>query len=73
MHHEELWAGDAFKARLFRTVLTPALYRTVALARRADIAPTQAAKAFTETLLSFIGNLDVGGGLAADIQVLHRR
>jgi DNA-binding transcriptional LysR family regulator len=61
------------RPRLRRTVLTPALYRTVALARRADIAPTQAAKAFTETLLSFIGNLDVGGGLAADIQVLHRR
>jgi DNA-binding transcriptional LysR family regulator len=64
----------AGRPRLRRTVLTPALYRTVALARRADIAPTQAANAFTDTLLSFIGDIvGAAGGLAADVQVLRRR
>jgi DNA-binding transcriptional LysR family regulator len=61
------------RPRLRRTVLTPALYRTVALARRADIAPIQAAQAFTETLLSFISDLGAFGGMAADVQVLTRR
>jgi DNA-binding transcriptional LysR family regulator len=63
----------AGRPRLRRTVLTPALYRTVALARRADIAPTQAAQAFTDTLLSFIGDIRAVSGLATDVQVLHRR
>ncbi len=37
----------AGRPRLRRTVLTPPLYRTVALARRADLAPTHAMRAFT--------------------------
>jgi DNA-binding transcriptional LysR family regulator len=61
------------RPRLRRTVLTPALYRTVALARRADLTPPHATQAFTETLLSFIGDTTATGGLAAaDVQVLHR-
>jgi DNA-binding transcriptional LysR family regulator len=60
------------RPRLRRTVLTPALYRTVALARRTDLSPIPAAQAFTDTLLSFIGDIGAAGGLAADVQVLHR-
>ncbi|HEV7471954.1 MAG: transcriptional regulator, LysR family [Pseudonocardia sp.] len=62
----------AGRPRLRRTVLTPPLYRTVALARRADIAPTQATQAFTDTLLGFIGEIGPTGGLSADVHVLHR-
>jgi DNA-binding transcriptional LysR family regulator len=62
----------AGRPRLRRTVLTPALYRTVALARRADLAPTQAAQAFTETFLGFIGDAGATEGLTTDVQVLHR-
>jgi hypothetical protein len=53
-------------------VLTPPLYRTVAIARRADIAPIQAAQAFTDTLLSFLGDIAATGGLSPDVQILHR-
>jgi DNA-binding transcriptional LysR family regulator len=60
------------RPRLRRTVLTPPLYRTVAIARRADIAPIQAAQAFTDTLLSFLGDVAAGGGLSSDVQILHR-
>ena len=38
----------AGRPRLLRTALTPALYRTVALARRADLVPSQAAQAFCD-------------------------
>ncbi|GEL18508.1 LysR family transcriptional regulator [Pseudonocardia asaccharolytica] len=62
----------AGRPRLRRTVLTPPLYRTVALARRADIAATHAAEAFCATMLSFIGDVAASGGLSADVQVLHR-
>ncbi|MCW0213167.1 MAG: LysR substrate-binding domain-containing protein [Pseudonocardia sp.] len=62
----------AGRPRLRRTVLTPPLYRTVALARLADIVPTQATQAFTDTLLEFIGEVAATGGLSADVQVLHR-
>jgi DNA-binding transcriptional LysR family regulator len=62
----------AGRPRLRRTVLTPPLYRTVALARRADIAPSQATQAFTDTLLGFIGEIGATGGLSADVQVLLR-
>ncbi|MCO1660855.1 LysR family transcriptional regulator [Pseudonocardia humida] len=60
------------RPRLRRTVLTPALYRTVALARRADLKPTHAVRAFQETLLSFLAELSAGSGLPGDVQVLHR-
>ena len=60
------------RPRLRRTVLTPALYRTVALARRADLTPTHAVRAFQETLLSFLAELSAGSGLPGDVQVLHR-
>jgi DNA-binding transcriptional LysR family regulator len=62
----------AGRPRLRRTVLTPPLYRTVALARRTDIAPTHAAQAFIDTLLTYIGSVAATGGLSADVQVLHR-
>jgi DNA-binding transcriptional LysR family regulator len=63
----------AGRPRLRRTVLTPPLYRTVAIARRADIAPTQVTRAFTDTLLSFLSDgAPTGGGVAVDVQVLHR-
>jgi DNA-binding transcriptional LysR family regulator len=62
----------AGRPRLRRTVLTPPLYRTVAIARRADTAPIQAAQAFTDTLLSFVGDIAAATGPAADVQVLHR-
>ena len=42
---------------LRRTVLTPPLYRTVALARRADLAPSHAVRAFQDTLLGFLAAL----------------
>jgi DNA-binding transcriptional LysR family regulator len=62
----------AGRPRLRRTVLTPPLYRTVALARRTDVAPTHAAQAFIDTLLAFVSTVDATGGLTADVQVLHR-
>lgn len=61
----------AGRPRLRRTVLTPALYRTVALARRADLVPTHAMRAFRETLLSFLADLSAGGGFPGDVQVLR--
>jgi DNA-binding transcriptional LysR family regulator len=61
----------AGRPRLRRTVLTPPLYRTVALARRADLAPTQAMRAFTDTLLSFLGVLSAGDGFTGDVQVIR--
>jgi DNA-binding transcriptional LysR family regulator len=57
---------------LRRTVLTPALYRTVALARRADVTPTHAVQAFRDTLLAFLGERSTLGGLPGDVQVLRR-
>lgn len=62
----------AGRPRLRRTLLTPSLYRTVALARRADVAPTQAAVAFTDSLLGYIAEVGRTGDLSADVQVLHR-
>jgi DNA-binding transcriptional LysR family regulator len=62
----------AGRPRLRRTVLTPPLYRTVALARRADLAPTHAMRAFRNTLLSFLGVISAGDGFSGDVQVLRR-
>lgn len=62
----------AGRPRLRRTVLTPALYRTVALARRADLTPTHAVRAFRDTLLGFLAELSAGGGFPGDVQVLRR-
>jgi DNA-binding transcriptional LysR family regulator len=62
----------ANRPRLRRTVLTPPLYRTVALARRADLVPTHAVRAFRDTLLSFLADLSAGGGFLGDVQVLRR-
>ncbi len=45
---------------------------TVALARRADLVPSQAVQAFCETLLEFLGELAEVGGLVGDVQVLAR-
>jgi DNA-binding transcriptional LysR family regulator len=55
---------------LRRTALTPALYRTVALARRADLVPSQAVQAFRETLLRRLAELSAEGGFVGDVQVL---
>jgi hypothetical protein len=52
--------------------LNPPLYRTVALARRADLAPSQAVQAFGDTLMEFLGELSEVGGLVGDLQVLAR-
>ena len=60
----------AGRPRLRRTALTPPLYRTVALARRADLVPSQAVDAFCETLLRFLGELSSTGGFVGDVQVL---
>jgi DNA-binding transcriptional LysR family regulator len=60
----------AGRPRLRRTALTPALYRTVALARRADLVPSQAVQAFSETLLRSLGELSATGGFVGDVQVL---
>jgi DNA-binding transcriptional LysR family regulator len=57
---------------LRRTVLTPALYRTVALASRADLRPSQATGAFRATLLGFLAELSAVGGFPGDVQVLSR-
>lgn len=62
----------AGRPRLRRTVLTPPLYRTVALARRADLVPTHAMAAFRDTLLAFLADLAAGGGFPGDVQVLGR-
>lgn len=62
----------AGRPRLRRTALTPPLYRTVALAQRADITPTPATRAFCDTLLTFLADADVIGSLATDVHVLHR-
>lgn len=57
---------------LRRTVLTPPLFRTVALAGRADLTPSHAVEAFRATLLSFLADLSAGIGFPGDVQVLHR-
>ena len=62
----------AGRPRLRRTALNPPLYRTVALARRADLTPSQAVQAFCETLLEFLGELSEVGGPVGDVQVLAR-
>jgi len=62
----------AGRPRLRRTALNPPLYRTVALARRADLTPSQAVQAFCETLLAFLGELSEVGGMVGDVQVLAR-
>jgi len=62
----------AGRPRLRRTTLTPPLYRTVALARRAEVGPTHATAAFDEVLLSFLRALPASGRLDADITVLRR-
>jgi DNA-binding transcriptional LysR family regulator len=51
----------AGRPRLRRTALTPPLYRTVALAHRADVTPSHAVRAFRATLLSFLGELAAAG------------
>jgi DNA-binding transcriptional LysR family regulator len=61
----------AGRPRLRRTVLTPPLFRTVALARRADLVPTHAMRAFRATLLSFLAVLSAGDGFTGDVQVLR--
>jgi DNA-binding transcriptional LysR family regulator len=66
---DQVFAG---RPRLRRTVLTPPLYRTVALARRADLAPTHAVRAFRDTLLAFLADLSAAGGFPGDVQVLRR-
>jgi DNA-binding transcriptional LysR family regulator len=53
---------------LRRTVLSPPLYRTVALARRADLAPSHAMRAFHDTLLAFLA--EPSTELPGDVQVL---
>jgi DNA-binding transcriptional LysR family regulator len=58
------------RPRLLRTALTPALYRTVALARRADLVPSQAAQAFCATLLEHLRELSATGAFVGDVQVL---
>ena len=60
----------AGRPRLRRTVLNPALYRTVALARRTDIAPAPAVIAFADTLVGHLADDPVRS--AGDVQVLHR-
>jgi DNA-binding transcriptional LysR family regulator len=60
----------AGRPRLRRTALTPPLYRTVALARRVDLVPSQAVQAFCATLLRFLGELSALGGFVGDVQVL---
>jgi DNA-binding transcriptional LysR family regulator len=55
---------------LRRTALNPPLYRTVALARRVDLVPSQAVTTFCETLLRFLGELSATGGFVGDVQVL---
>ena len=58
---------------LRRTSLTPALYRTVALARRVDVVPSHAVQAFSTTLLECLGELSATGGFVGDVQVLRGR
>ncbi|MFC4945586.1 LysR family transcriptional regulator [Pseudonocardia sp. GCM10023141] len=62
----------AGRPRLRRTVLTPPMYRTVGLARRADLAPSHAVRAFRDTLLGFLADLSAAGGFPGDVQVLRR-
>ncbi|WP_281689678.1 LysR family transcriptional regulator [Pseudonocardia thermophila] len=63
----------AGRPRLRRTVLNPPVYRTVALARRADLTPSHATTAFRRTLLDFLGDLTAAGGFAGEVLVLPRR
>jgi DNA-binding transcriptional LysR family regulator len=60
----------AGRPRLRRTALTPAIYRTVALVRRADLVPSQAVQAFHATLLRLLGELSADRGFVGDVQVL---
>lgn len=63
----------AGRPRLRRTALTPPLYRTVALARRADLVPSQAVQAFADTLLRSLGELAGDGGFVGDVRLLGAR
>jgi DNA-binding transcriptional LysR family regulator len=55
----------AGRKRLYAKALTPALHRTVTLAHRTDVPPTNAARAFRAMLLDFLAetNLPDGVGL----------
>src|SRR6185312_12111259 len=55
----------AGRPRLRRTVLNPALYRTVALARRSDITPPPAVTAFADTLVEHLADGGVQDGTAS--------
>jgi DNA-binding transcriptional LysR family regulator len=46
----------------------PGLQRTIALAHRKDVHPTHAARAFHETLLSFLEDAEADGGLPPGVQ-----
>jgi DNA-binding transcriptional LysR family regulator len=63
----------AARPQLRRTALSPPLYRTVALGRRADLVPSHAVQSFCETLLRFLGELSAAGGFVGDVQVLGHR
>ncbi|GAA5171803.1 LysR substrate-binding domain-containing protein [Pseudonocardia eucalypti] len=63
----------AGRPRLRRTTLLPPLYRTVALAQRADVATTHAALAFHDMLLSYVRTMPAIGSVDADVTVLHRQ
>jgi DNA-binding transcriptional LysR family regulator len=46
----------------------PGLRRTIALAHRKDVQPTHAARAFHETLLTFLAEMAAGGGLPPGVE-----
>jgi DNA-binding transcriptional LysR family regulator len=60
------------RPRLRRTALNPPLYRTVALAERAELVPSHAVQEFRTTLLRFLADLSATGGFTGDVQVLGR-
>lgn len=55
---------------LRRTVLTPPLFRTVALARRAELTPSPAVQAFRSTLWEMLATLSASAALPGDVHVL---
>lgn len=51
---------------------TPNLRRTIALAHRTDVPPTNAAKAFRTTLLSYLSDSATAGTLPSGVEFVHQ-
>ncbi|MDL4772189.1 LysR family transcriptional regulator [Actinomadura xylanilytica] len=63
-------AGAVGGQQLRRAQPPPDLLRTIALARRKDVQPTHAARAFQDTLMTFLVEAALAGSLPAGVETL---